>query len=133
MSGVYLKVKIKSLAAEAKIIRQEERKWLHSARRLQSRITSEPNCGPGLSTRLSRACDLLGGLGRHRKFDVREESRASLLAYGFLRGRRYSQMEAKCYEPPRWSRVADLVKKYGPVGRNERPADLVKEWAEAGP
>ena len=56
----YLKVKIKSLAAESRIIRHEEKKAYDNDNR--------------------------EGLYLHRVKDVRRESRASQLAYAFLRG-----------------------------------------------
>lgn len=68
MSKTYLKIKIMSLAAEAKIIRREEHRW------------------PGAS-------DIRCGLHLHRVNNVRGEARASLLAYGFLRGRSYAAVE----------------------------------------
>jgi len=83
----YLKVKIKSLAAEAKIIRTEERR----ARR------------PGLRR----------GLQDHRKGIVRYEARHTHLAYGFIRGREYHQMESSTHESPNWERVRKMVEKYG--------------------
>jgi len=101
---VYLKIKIMSLAAEARIIRNEECKW------------------PGPS-------DARQGLHRHRMIDVRRESRIANLAYGFLRGRSYRALEAKCYEEPNWQRVAELVRKYGQPGL---PVDAIrkalKDW-----
>lgn len=84
---VFLKIKIKSLAAEAAIIRKEE------ARR------------PGGDTRTF--------LHEHRVNKVRKECRAASLAYGFLRGRPYKVMEAKCHEAPQWSVVERLILKYG--------------------
>ena len=83
----YLKVKIKSLAAEAKIIRTEEKR----ARR------------PGLRR----------GLEDHRKGIVRTESRHTHLAYGFIRGREYHQMESSTHETPNWEKVRKMVEKYG--------------------
>lgn len=82
---VYLKVKIKSLAAEAKIIRIEERK-----------------------NKKARA-----GLAEHRKGTVRTAARHTLLAYGFIRGRKYSAIEAKCQRPPNWDNIWRMVDKYG--------------------
>ena len=58
----FLKVKIKSLAAESKIIRAEEKKTINT--------------------------ELRNGLYSHRVNDVRMETRAALIAYGYLRGRR---------------------------------------------
>jgi hypothetical protein len=63
-----LKVKIKSLAAEARIIRREEKQ---STGRLRWE------------------------LWQHRVEVVRREARLSQIAYGFLRGKRYDQIEKK--------------------------------------
>ncbi|KQZ49723.1 hypothetical protein ASD54_12350 [Rhizobium sp. Root149] len=100
---VYLKVKIKSLAAEAHIIRKEARKV---------------------------SGDLRHSLNEHRKFDVRREARAALLAYGFLRGLDYSRMEGKVDRPPYWSRIEQLVKKYGEGDIRDR-MQRFSEWKEA--
>jgi hypothetical protein len=101
---IYLKIKIMSLAAEARTIRKEERKW------------------PGPS-------DARQGLHRHRVIDVRRECRVANLAYAFLRGRSYRALEAKCYEEPNWQRVAELVRKFGQTGLP--PDDIrkaLKDW-----
>ncbi len=63
----YLKVKIKSLAAESKIIRHEEKKYWEIVQR--------------------------NGLYRHRVYNVRNEARAALLAYAFLRGKSWHKTE----------------------------------------
>lgn len=86
---VFLKVKIKSLAAEAVIIRREERRF---------KKRNHP-------VRLD--------LAAHRRFAVRPEARDALLAYGFLRGRAYKQIEAKAHKPPNWQNVSRLAAKYG--------------------
>jgi len=88
MSKTYLKIKIKSLAAEARIIRQEEKKW------------------PGTS-------DVRTGLHLHRVNEVRREARVALLAYGFIRGRAYEAIEFNAAVEPDWSRVAVLASRYG--------------------
>lgn len=94
MTMTYLKVKIKSLAAEAQIIRAEERVW-------KAREISE-----GRPT--------FFGLRHHRVIDVRNEARVALLAYGFIRGVSYARMEGPGTKSwPNWTRVAQLVAKYG--------------------
>lgn len=93
-------MKIKSLAEEARIIRHEERK------------------APDPESRNS--------LREHRIWDVRREQRSSLLAYGYLRGQAYRQMEPKAHEPPHYQRVAKMIEKFG-GGR--MPPDVVREWA----
>lgn len=89
-----LRVKIKSLAAESKIIRHEE---------LRSRG------------------EFRAELWRHRTGDVRSEARVAHLAYGFIRGRKYEEMEAKALFPPNWERVRQLVKKFGPTMFEDPP------------
>lgn len=83
-----LKVKIKSLAEEARIIRKEEGR-----------------CGKDEALRSS--------LHAHRILDVRGEQRASLLAYAFIRGREYASVEGRCRAQPDWGRVQRLVGKFG--------------------
>ena len=84
-----LKIKIKSLAAEARIIRKEElkRKGKWSA----------------------DASDLTA----HRRYVLRPEARSAHIAYGLIRGREYYEMEPTHITEPDWNRVKSLVKKYG--------------------
>lgn len=109
MSTVYLKVKIKSLAVEAAIIRKEE-----------NRIA----CA-GAKT------DTWWSLRYHRIQDVRSEARSAQLAYAMLRNRPYQALEAKCYEKPNVARIAELVRKYGALAKTrEEIFALVKAWLE---
>ena len=83
----YLKVKLKSLAAEAKIIR--------------------------LETKRAKDVRLKNGLALHRIGIVRYEARHTLIAYGFLRGKPYHKIESKCKEAPDWNKVRKMIEKYG--------------------
>lgn len=83
----YLKVKIKSLAEEAKIIRKETKK--------------------------ARSPSIKNGLYLHRIGVVRHEARHTLLAYGFLRGKTYEQLEPGCTKWVDWPKVRKMVEKYG--------------------
>lgn len=94
--SVFLKIKLKSLAAEARIIRKQELK------------TRGPSHN---ATRES--------LYRHRIDVVRRCSRETHLAYGYTRGRAYVQLERTCYSPPDWKAVAAMVKKYGKFDEKE--------------
>lgn len=93
-----LRVKLKSLAEEARIIRREER-------RTNGVLRAE--------------------LHMHRIGIVRYESRATHLAYGFIRGLAREQMENNWAPPERgtfaevvevalMSKVDAMIKKYGP-------------------
>ena len=106
-----LRVKLKSLAEEARIIRREEQRT-HGALRAE--------------------------LHQHRIGVVRNESRATHLAYGFIRGLTREQMEPgwearvkqwRQYTTPfneekaLMAKVDAMVKKYGPKSEIKR-ADL---------
>ena len=82
-----LKIKIKSLAAEASIIRSEEE-------RLRGRARAE--------------------LVEHRCKEVRTAARHAQLAYGFLRGRPYHAIESRSTRNlPDWEEVRRLVRSFG--------------------
>jgi len=83
-----LRVKIKSLAAEATIIRKEEKKY--------------DGQSPERAT-----------LRLHRIVDVREESRAAQLAYAYLRCKPYKSIEQKAGRPIPVKRLESLIRKYG--------------------
>lgn len=107
MSYPELKIKIKSLAEEARIIRADEKKLSGSKRE---------------------------SLHIHRVIDVRQEQRSALLAYGFLRGRSYLRIEAKRKEGkpgPNWVRIRDLIAKYGDtkqIPSKSEAYNLLKSW-----
>jgi len=89
---IQLKVKVKYLAAEARIIRKEERKAADQGR---SRLNSS--------------------LSDHRRGVVRNEARHSLLAYGFMRGKPYEKLETNPHTQPNWEKVINMAKRFGPI------------------
>lgn len=117
----HLKVKIKSLAEEARIIRHEERRALKSATWARSR--QQP-------AELNAAESEYDGLYHHRTVDVRDEARAAQLAYGFLRGRAYRTIEnpgpTKLFRHVP-ERVVGLVSKYGGVAKADATT-AIKDW-----
>lgn len=126
---IYLKIKIKSLAAEATMIHREERRQnpghrarVRARRMLAGKTKIADNELANLDARRSCAArilkikpnmDAFWGLRHHRQYDVRGECRSAHVAYGFLRGLPYKRIEAKTKTDPNWSRVEDLIKKYG--------------------
>lgn len=90
-----LKVKVKSLAAEARIIRREE---------------------------VRAKGGLRAQLHDHRVVVVRQEARIAQLAYGLIRGRTIDQMESTRREElarrtkARMAKVEKLCMRYGPLG-----------------
>lgn len=83
---IHLRIKIKSLADEARTIRAEAKK-----------VTGMEKWG----------------LNHHRTTVVREHARYSLLAYGILMRVPYYAMERKCREHPDWNRVSTTAKRFG--------------------
>lgn len=93
-----LKVKVKSLAVEAAIIRKEERKVVKRRRELFAKSSDLLTIGEKTDWRVNYAVtDSLAtthqSLRDHRIQKVRYEQRATLLAYGFLRGKAYATIE----------------------------------------
>lgn len=84
------KVNVMSLAAEAKLNRIEANKA--KARNRKS---------------------VAYKLDDHRRGHLRREARAANLAYAFLKGRDYKQVEAKCHEIPDWQRVERKIIQFG--------------------
>jgi hypothetical protein len=103
-----LRIKAKHLAEEARIIRREAR-LVHGLDRYN--------------------------LNHHRTWDVRNEARATQLAYQFLRGKRaYAEIEGPgtdTYFRQRHidRRIEAMVKKYGQPG----DVDRLKEWLGGAP
>lgn len=83
-----LRVKIKSLAEEARIIRQEEKRYRGDS-----------------SER--------GSLHWHRISIVRDESRAAQLAYAYLRRKPYRSVEQAAKKPVDVKRLTAIVKSFG--------------------
>lgn len=83
---VHLRIKIKSLVAESRIIRAEARK-----------------------TSKQRKYNL----NQHRTSVVRVHTRLNLLAYGILRNIPYEVMEKKCREKPNFMKIQKIAISFG--------------------
>lgn len=83
----YVKVKIKSLADEAIIIRQAERKQKTKYQKIQARKKGN------WEQSYNKVVNTFWGLRDHRTIIVRNEARAAQIAYGFLRGKKYNVIE----------------------------------------
>ena len=108
---VELKIKLKSLAAEARIIRQEE---IRCRRRIRHLVTvpTAPQPRPWHAALRYR-------LYEHRTAVLRPEARYSQLAYAFLRGRPYRSTESRVRpgNEPSPDRVANIAHRFASMGR----------------
>lgn len=117
----YLRVKVKSLAEEATIIRKEERTVLK--RRDWHMVRQGPN------DIVDHFYGIYVRLHTHRVHDVRNEARSSQLAYAFLRGKTYAETEkAKEGNTPNIRRIAEIVRKFGIPGHIDAVTSSVEEW-----
>lgn len=97
-----LKIKLKSLGAEAAIIRKEEMKAKFSKRPEVIQLREE--------------------MHSHRVHELRAETRATLLAYSYLRGKKYRQIEPRSnleQWEARVKKIVSMVAKYGPTGNSD--------------
>ena len=139
---VYLKIKIKSLASEASDIRKEKRRVninsrarKHMSRDIafgQVRTSNGARAEDFTEAQIERmrkklarsqailanpkAMERQQGLYQHLQNVVRPEARASYIAYGFLRGRTYSEIEVNAQTKPVWEKVRRLIEKFAEVG-----------------
>ena len=106
--SVELKIKSKHLSEEARIIRFEEHKYRKQVDWLKER--QQPHFNEH-NTMMS--------LKLHRRWDVRNENRATFLARAYLAGKSYAELEANCSDKAFLAqyilpRVCDMINKYGP-------------------
>jgi hypothetical protein len=118
--SVELKIKSKHLALEPAIIRKEEQKLDKQIKHYKSyhQITKDGDTWSFSKDHpdLYNLCLKRGSLICHRKWNVRNEARATYLARAYLKGVPYKVVEANCKEKL-WSPVMDslirMVMKYG--------------------
>jgi hypothetical protein len=119
MYTVYLKMKIKSLTEEARIIRCEEKKYTKSGS-----FKDHPFHGV-----------INFGLHDHRVREVRSALRNSYLAYAYIRGRKRVSVEHKCYSDPDYGSIARMAYKYGYSVHKTRDrtkfAEMLCQWLHA--
>jgi len=112
--SIELKIKAKHLALEPAIIRKEEHKLLKQIKHIKKYHQVNDNYGDIVYPIHSKYTNL----SNHRKWDVRNEARATHLARAFIIGQSYKDVERKreneflfrTYIVPR---VFAMVAKYG--------------------
>lgn len=127
-----MKVRIKELAQEAKFIRFEENK-IKSKQKIVTWCYAwgKPRVEPDDISQ-----DFLK-LRSHRTHEVREAARAAQLAYGFLRGIPYLEIESKRKPEKEWlfknritPEIKRLAKKFGCLNYKETYDEEVDKWLD---
>lgn len=110
----YLRVKVKSLDEEIRIIRKEMRKLRSSVNFLKEKTAVAETAV--LKTDLESLLDdrrwVFQSLRNHMDGVVKTEFRSTLLAMAFVKGKPYSTVEKYCRNQPNWARVEVISKKY---------------------
>lgn len=115
-----LKIKIKSLGAEIRLIHDEEIKLKAAARKAGDRF-------PDTAKHFR---DSFWSLREHRE-GLTDDTRAANLAYGFLRGKSYLSMEPKRYSDPAWGSIERMVLKYGARHGDRKLKQSFEQWKQA--
>ena len=123
--SIELKIKAKHLALEPNVIRTEERKLIKQIKWLNKR-------GEDATWTILK----LESLSAHRRWNVRNESRATNLARAYLAGKPYSYAE-KARKPENEimfqlyivPRIIVMVSKYGTREQRKVTADVIRAWA----
>jgi hypothetical protein len=117
--SIELKIKSKHLSEEARIIRFEERKLFKQYQWSLNKYRAAGNNDmyPRWDDKAFMSYD---SLNRHRRWDVRNENRATFIARAYLSGIPYNQVEQKRKPENEYTfqwhilpRVASMVAKYG--------------------
>jgi hypothetical protein len=125
--SIELKIKSKHLALEPAIIRREEQKLLKRIRSGRCNDTADGSTTASLLRKFE-------SLHNHRKWNVRNEARATELARAYLSGRPYNDVEWKRKPENEFKfkryiipRIVSMVTKYGnePV-----TSEQIEKWSD---
>lgn len=124
-----LRIKQLSLGLEAKLIHQDERRIKEKRRR------AFKSSNPLAAYTTMRLAEDFWSLRNHRLDMVRPAARDALLAYGFLRGRSYLEIERKRFTEPNWPAIEAMILKHGRrAGSQQDLKQSFERWKqEAGP
>lgn len=129
-----MRVRVKELAQEAKFIRHEETKIKNNKLYRSDYFELSPD-KQKIVNDMARDCYKLNS---HRRHDVREAARAAQLAYGFLRGIPYKNIEGKRKLEKEYRfkhyilpEIKRLATKFGRLGYKENYDQEVENWLNA--
>lgn len=141
----FLKVKLFALGAESRFISKKERHFLNNARALSGSFSKKHQLDapkPEKPAKVQRAealedakelaqrdYDIFWGLQHHRKNVVRKEARDTHIAYCFLRGRAFEDIERTRYTNPDWKNIERMVLTFGEVDERILKQQF-EEWVQ---
>lgn len=124
---IELKIKQKHLALEPNIIRKEECKL---KKRMRHHRSEDGTSSIDLEWKLQ-------SLTNHRRWNVRNEARATHLARTFIEGKPYSLAERKRNDDRLFQlyivpRIFAMVQRYGKGEQRRITVDVIREWSKLG-
>jgi hypothetical protein len=123
-----LKIKSVSLALEGQLIHRNEARLKRQIARVKASTHAERDAT------LERLRSDRDKLREHRKGIVRHHARNAFLAYGFLNGRAYAEIEARRFSDPDWKAIEKMVSQYGI--RDAKLQDIMQSferWRQEAP
>jgi hypothetical protein len=131
--SVQLKIKHKHLALEPSIIKFEEQKILKQIKHIRDNSSYFTD-----SEKKILFLELkFNVLALHRRWDVRNESRATHLARAYIAGKEYKTVEVKRKEHNEYNfttniipRIVKMVIKYGDYNQSKLTKEQIMEWCK---
>jgi len=128
--SIKLKIKSKHLSEEARIIRFEERKLLKSIRYRRNKYKEAGHNGE-YNTSTDIDYNTYASISHHRKWDVRNEQRATFLARAYIAGIPYNKVEQKRKDDYKFNRyiiprICSMVLRYGKYEHGDWSWDKIK-------
>lgn len=120
---IKLKIKAKSLAEEARIIRKEEHKLKELPFSKRSEVLKYQFGGEYTHC-------FLDDIKFHRRWHVRNEARATQLAIAYIKGKAYSSIEKVCTNSTMrdFYIVPKVLKMVQTYGNKEITVNQIREW-----
>lgn len=142
----FIKIKRRALLNETLDIKGRERHYLQNARALRGIFSKRHGLDepvPEMPEHTARASkveeaedkarrdyDLFWGLHHHRQNVVRKEARDIHIAYCFLKGRDFEQIEQSRYTNPDWKNIERMVLTFGSGIDQRILQQQFAEWLE---
>lgn len=137
-----IKTQIVAMNYQSKETRKKERSCLKNARQLSGYHSAKHGPDqprpeipkktliamelPDAKTEAEKKYEEFWGLSRFRKNILRKELRNTYLAYAFLKGRLYSEVELERYTDPNWDYIEQIVFSY----TEDDPRDVKQRFEE---
>lgn len=132
-----LKVAVKAIADGARHFKLEEAKAIRKARTFRVSAAREKGAEATEAqiedeVRSERYYDLYQNLRHKRTHELRKQARILQLAYGFLRGKSYKDIEEFAYEQPNWDAIGRAAIEFSDTEDSRFWNQKFEQWKQEG-